>query len=69
MLCEQVDPLCQGYNGNNGFCLNCYTGYALEPKTGKCFKSNIDNFGLNNCNQFDYIKNICIKCAEGNFFD
>lgn len=61
--------MCRSYNGKNGFCLNCYVGYSLDNTKGKCIKSSIDEALLNNCNTYDYVNNVCVKCAEGCYFD
>lgn len=33
-LCQQISPLCQTSNNNNGECLTCYGGYDLI--NGQC---------------------------------
>jgi hypothetical protein len=63
--CEQIDPLCRSFNGNNGFCLSCYVGFSLETTRGKCFKTSslTSEAALDYCNQYDYVNNVCVKCA------
>lgn len=32
-VCQQVNPLCKGYNQTSGACISCYTGYFLQGVT------------------------------------
>ena len=70
--CEQVDPLCKTFNGNNGFCLSCYVGYTLDNARRKCIRASSltsETTGIDYCNQYDWVRNVCVKCAEGCYFD
>lgn len=67
--CEQVDPLCKTYNSVNGFCLSCYIGYTLDLINGKCSRTPASVHQLDNCNEYDFVKDVCVKCAEGCYFD
>jgi len=72
--CEQVDPLCKTYNQSNGLCLSCYDGFTLDTVNGKCnlsilIPANSSTLNNSNCNQYDFVRNVCVKCAEGCYFD
>ncbi len=41
----------------------------MDSLKGKCVKSSIQDANLDYCNQYDYSKNVCVKCAEGAYFD
>lgn len=61
-----MDPLCKTYNNKNGLCLSCYAGFTLDTINGKCLQSLIipdSTSNLDNCNQYDFINNVCVKCA------
>ena len=64
--CIQVDPLCKSFNNVSGACTSCYIGYKLSD--GKCSPSPVDST-TTNCNQFDFVKGVCVKCNDGSYFD
>jgi len=41
----------------------------LDLTRGKCIKLTVADAATDNCNQYDFIKNVCAKCAEGCYFD
>lgn len=49
--------------------MSCYVGYDVVLSKGKCVKSIVSNSNTDNCNQYDFIKNVCVKCSEGSYFD
>ncbi len=61
--CVMASDLCKTYNQFNGFCTSCYTGYALDSKTGVCSASSNAV-----CTETDS-KNVCKKCIKGYYLD
>lgn len=59
-ICTPVDPTCDEYDVNTGYCLSCYNGSALSGT--KCvYLSTIDPY----CKTFNGL--ICINCHNGYF--
>ena len=65
-ICTQVDSSCKTWDNLSGVCTSCYPGYSLSANS--CVKSNNQNSGDSNCNQFDSNGN-CVKCSTGFYFN
>lgn len=65
-LCVAGPSNCASFD-SNGVCTLCYRGYDLIGS--QC----VDNGGApvldQNCNTWDYSKNVCSKCIDGTLFD
>lgn len=56
--CEKVSEDCRTYNDFDGYCLSCYSGFAL--KSGKCVQDTVKG----GCSELDS-NGKCTKCATG----
>jgi hypothetical protein len=61
--CVMVSDLCNTFNTFNGFCLTCFSGYALNTTDGTCNPSLTAVCSSTNAN------GVCTKCSTGYYLD
>lgn len=62
-ICQEVNPLCNGYDAANGNCLSCYPGFNLVSFSCMKGESQITDQYCKTWNG-----TVCIECSKGAFF-